>query len=688
METGDSSGVYDKTKVLDVKPLRCLAPVFPPQSSVPNNPPMSSPSPFVSVPPFSSAPAGYTPFYPFHNNNSDSSTAFPQQNTKTTPVGVGQVRKNVGVRSQVANNLDVGHLNKKLKTQTISEDSDDLDSGSKGSYRVNSVGEGTSNGGKKSGSQKKVKRVVESRIESLEDGDSESVGIVRMKYDALRRRITQTEEITNSSKRGDLKANTIMMNKGLGINRRKRIGSVPGIEVGDIFFFRIEMCLIGLHAPSMAGIDYMIAKFGTEDETVAVSIVSSGGYEDDVDDKDVLIYSGQGGVSNKKDGKEIVDQKLERGNLALERSVRHGNEVRVIRGMKDPLNTACKIYVYDGLYKIHESWTERGKSGGNVFKYKLLRIPGQPEAFSIWKSIQQWKDNTHIRPGLILPDLTSGAEKLPVSLVNDIDDDKGPAHFTYSVNLKYSKPISSLKPSVGCTCHGSCLPANPNCSCATKNGGQLPHTLTGLLVVQKDLIYECNQACKRCFPNCKNQVTQNGLRVRLEVFKTSDRGWGLRSWDAIRAGTFICEYTGEVMDATQIEVLRDQDGVDDYIFDSTCDIDSIDEWNYVPDLLGEKRLNDSNGEAKSPLSLVINATNRGNVARFMNHSCSPNVFWQPVLYDHNEESLPHVAFYAMKHIPPLTELTYDYGVGGTYFGDEYKRKTCLCGSMKCRGYFH
>lgn len=647
---GLNSGTYDKSKVLDVKPLRCLAPVFPNQNNV--NPQSSTPSssPFVAASPFGgSVPSGYSPFYPF-------SPSTPQQKNRQTPDRDGPSYK-------------------KMKTDSVIEESEDSMSGSKAdSFRD----EGTSNGvKKKSSSQKKVKR-SDLKIKAPPDGDSESVTEIRMRYDGLRRRISQLEEISGGMKRSDLKAGSIMMDRGMRTNTRKRTGCVPGVDVGDIFFFRFEICLVGLHTPTISGIDYMNVKFDTEEETLAVSIVSSGAYEDATDDKDMLVYSGQGGgVSNRKDGKGLADQKLERGNLALERSLRRGNEVRVIRGMKDLLSPSSKVYFYDGLYKIHESWTEKAKSGCNVFKYKLLRIPGQPEAYGIWKSVQQWRNNINSRPGLILPDLTSGAEKLPVSLVNDIDSDKGPTHFTYSTCLKYSKSVSSLKPSSGCGCHGPCQPGDRNCACIVKNGGQLPHTLNGVLVIRKHFIHECGPSCK-CYPTCKNLVSQSGLKIRLEVFKTIDKGWGLRSWDAIRAGTFICEYAGEV--------IHNREGVeeDDYVFDSSRDIDYNNEWNYTPELLDEEKHSDLNETGKPPVSLLINAKNTGNVARFMNHGCSPNVFWQPVLYDHDDEAAPHIVFYAIKHIPPMTELTYDYGRGGKV----HKRRLCFCRSSKCRGYFH
>ena len=53
---GPPSTSFDKSRVLDIKPLRSLVPVFP-------NPPQA-PS-FVCFSPFDPFPPGFTPFYPF-----------------------------------------------------------------------------------------------------------------------------------------------------------------------------------------------------------------------------------------------------------------------------------------------------------------------------------------------------------------------------------------------------------------------------------------------------------------------------------------------------------------------------------------------------------------------------------------------------------------------------------------------
>ncbi|XP_007010662.2 PREDICTED: histone-lysine N-methyltransferase, H3 lysine-9 specific SUVH1 [Theobroma cacao] len=656
---------FDKSKVLDVKPLRTLVPLFPDASEG---------SPFVCVPPNGPFPTGFSPFFPFSGPQGSQSTPDLNQNDfNATAVPIRSFR----AEPPASNGQNMSPMD------------------TFGSHKHKSAGS--------SSVKRKAKRHkdLEFAITALsdfnpgisfserDDGNRDLVENVLLRFDALRRRLSQMEDAKESHsgiiKRADLKAGNIMMSKGVRTNMKKRIGVVPGVEIGDIFFFRMELCVVGLHSQSMAGIDYMVVKGDSEGEPVALSIVSSGGYDDDAEDPDVLVYSGQGGNANKD--KEASDQKLERGNLALERSLHRANEVRVIRGLKDAVHQTSKVYVYDGLFKLQESWMEKGKSGCNMFKYKLVRVPGQTSAFSIWKSIQKWKEGLSSRVGLILPDLTSGAESTPVSLVNEVDDEKGPAHFTYNPTVKYSKSFKLVQPSFGCKCRDACQAGNSNCSCNQKNGGDFPYTANGILVCRKPLIYECGPSCL-CFRNCKNKVSQTGFKVHLEVFKTRDRGWGLRSWDPIRAGTFICEYAGEVIDEIKARQDRGDGEKNDYVFRTNRLYESF-KWNYETGLVGEES-SDPTEDFDIPSPLIISAKNSGNVARFMNHSCSPNVFWQPIMYEHNNEAFLHIAFFAKRHIPPMTELTYDYGTphpDETQSKAAHEKNKCLCGSPKCRGFF-
>lgn len=675
-----------KTKedaVLDVKPLRSLAPMFPAPYGF--NTTFSSPGsspPFVCISPFgapSSSEGGFPPFFTTPDPSSQPAKArAPASNGSYQ--GASQSPVIINLDEEAEQVVHTSSFGRKIKRP--------------GKMSMNLYGavDGsvTKRRGERSKSQqrKRPRKIADlSLIRPSSLDPRESVEVVLMTFDALRRRLLQLDEATDASKRADLKAGAIMMANDLRANMGKRIGSVPGVEIGDIFYFRIEICLVGMHAPSMAGIDYMMNRYAEVDEPTAISIVSSGGYENDEGDVDVLIYTGQGGgVGNKHaEKKQFDDQKLERGNLALEKSMHRGNLVRVIRSAKDMNCISGKIYIYDGLYKIHESWIDKGKSGFNIFKYKLLREPGQPEGLVVWKRTTEWKLNPSSRGRVILSDISSGIENIPVCLVNEVDDVKGPSHFTYAFSLKYMRPIGSTRPLQSCRCLSVCLPGDANCSCSQQNDGSLPYSSSGLLVNRKSILYECNSLCS-CSENCRNRVTQKGVKLHFEVFKTRDRGWGLRSWDPIRAGTFICEYIGEVVD--KIEV-NDYSEEEHYNFRATYLDEKTQKWNHSPELIGEPSNNQS--EIFKPLPVIINAKNVGNVARFINHSCSPNVLWQPVLYDHNEEGYPHIMFFAIKHIPPMTELTFDYGVSGdnglSSLAGIKGPKKCLCGSPQCRGLF-
>ncbi|XBI67013.1 hypothetical protein VPH35_046446 [Triticum aestivum] len=291
------------------------------------------------------------------------------------------------------------------------------------------------------------------------DDPREYADNVLFMFDALRRRLMLLDEAKQVAKQQhNLKAGSIMMNAELRVNKSKKIGEVPGVEVGDMFYFRIEMCLVGLNSQSMVGIDYISAKFGKEEDPVAISVVAAGVYENTEDDPDVLVYTGHG-----MSGKD--DQKLERGNLALERSLYRGNPIRVVCTVRDLTCSTGKIYIYDGLYKIREAWVEKGKSGFNVFKHKLLREPGQPDGIAVWKKTEKWRENPSSRDRVILNDISYGVESKPVCLVNEVDDEKGPSHFIYTTKLNYVNSLSSMRKMQGCKCISVCLPGDNDCSC-------------------------------------------------------------------------------------------------------------------------------------------------------------------------------------------------------------------------------
>ena len=95
----------------------------------------------------------------------------------------------------------------------------------------------------------------------------------------------------------------------------------------------------------------------------------------------------------------------------------------------------------------------------------------------------------------------------------------------------------------GCDCVSGCV---EDCFCAMKNGGEFAYDHNGVLFRGKPIVFECGPFC-RCPPTCRNRVSQRGLRNRLEVFRSRETGWGVRSLELIHAGSFVCEYAGVVL---------------------------------------------------------------------------------------------------------------------------------------------
>lgn len=203
----------------------------------------------------------------------------------------------------------------------------------------------------------------------------ELLRVFKLVFDELdRNKAARRGESEIAKSRIDYQTRNILREMGMQVNCHKRIGPVPGIEVGDKIQFKAALNVIGLHFDIMGGIDYM--KKGNKE--VATSIVSSEG--NDYGDRfinDVMIYCGQGGNVKSKDQKAIKDQKLVGGNLALANSIKEKTPVRVIRGERR-LDHRGKDYVYDGLYMVEKYRKERGPLGNILFKFELRRKAGQP----------------------------------------------------------------------------------------------------------------------------------------------------------------------------------------------------------------------------------------------------------------------------------------------------------------------
>lgn len=144
--------------------------------------------------------------------------------------------------------------------------------------------------------------------------------------------------------------------------------SLSEISIGAKFDDRRALHAAGLHPGSLQG---GISPQGR-------SIVLSGGYVDDIDEGELVIYTGQGG-RDPNTGRQTGDQKFERGNDWLRHNCVEGIPVRVTRGYQlDSPYAPESGYRYDGLYQIVSYWQERGRDSFLVCRFRLERLGGQP----------------------------------------------------------------------------------------------------------------------------------------------------------------------------------------------------------------------------------------------------------------------------------------------------------------------
>uniref|UniRef100_A0A8R7UHY1 Histone-lysine N-methyltransferase, H3 lysine-9 specific SUVH6 n=1 Tax=Triticum urartu TaxID=4572 RepID=A0A8R7UHY1_TRIUA len=307
---------------------------------------------------------------------------------------------------------------------------------------------------------------------------------------------------------------------------------------------------------------------------------------------------------------------------------------------------------------------------------KCLWTEGKRSIVGVSQSLTCRNNNSlTVREGLCLSDISQGKESIPICVINTIDGVL-PTPFKYITKVIYP-PSYAKAPSIGCDCTNGCSDSS-ECACAVKNGGEIPFNLNSAIVYTKPLIYECGPSC-RCPPTCHNRVSQHGPKVPLEIFKTGKTGWGVRSLSFIPSGSFVCEYVGEVLQETEAERTEN----DEYLFDIGRDDDDDDD----DDDDEEKDSQSSKSEMTAEgLGYTIDAAKCGNVGRFINHSCTPNMHAQDVLWDHDDKRMPHVMLFAEKNIRPLQELTYDYNynIGNVRKNGKVKEKKCFCGSSKCR----
>lgn len=211
----------------------------------------------------------------------------------------------------------------------------------------------------------------------------------------------------------------------------------------------------------------------------------------------------------------------------------------------------------------------------------------------------------------------------------------------------------------------------------------------------REPIYECHDGCACAAENemggtvgpngevlladntaCVNRVVERGRRIPLQIFRTEDRGWGVRTLVDLQKGQFVDCYMGEILTAREARHRRSVSTMarrkDVYLFalDKFSDANSLDSRLAGPPL-------ECDGEF------------RAGPTRFINHSCSPNLRIFARVGDHADKHIHDLAFFAVRDIDAGDELTFDYvdGIVDLVSDAGHQREgmtPCLCKSPNCR----
>uniref|UniRef100_A0A8C3URE6 Histone-lysine N-methyltransferase SETDB1 n=1 Tax=Catharus ustulatus TaxID=91951 RepID=A0A8C3URE6_CATUS len=164
------------------------------------------------------------------------------------------------------------------------------------------------------------------------------------------------------------------------------------------------------------------------------------------------------------------------------------------------------------------------------------------------------------KPYYYIADITKGKEDVPLSCVNEIDNTP-PPQVAYSKERIPGKGVyinTSWEFLVGCDCKDGCRDKS-RCAChqltiqasGCTPGGQInPNSGYQHKRLEECLptgVYECNKRCQCNVNMCTNRLVQHGLQVRLQLFKTQNKGWGIRCLDDIAKGSFVCIYAGKIL---------------------------------------------------------------------------------------------------------------------------------------------
>uniref|UniRef100_A0A671QW35 Histone-lysine N-methyltransferase NSD3 n=1 Tax=Sinocyclocheilus anshuiensis TaxID=1608454 RepID=A0A671QW35_9TELE len=208
--------------------------------------------------------------------------------------------------------------------------------------------------------------------------------------------------------------------------------------------------------------------------------------------------------------------------------------------------------------------------------------------------------------------------------------------------IKSNKPVGKVQ------VHVADVSEIPRCNC--KPTDERPCSQDSQCL-NRMLQYECHSQVCPTGDRCHNQCFSKRLYPDTEVIKTTGRGWGLKTKQDLKKGDFVMEYVGELIDSEECKQ-RIRHANENHV------------TNFYMLTLTKDR--------------VIDAGPKGNLSRFMNHSCSPNCETQKWTINGDVR----IGLFTLCDIAADTELTFNYNLDCLGNG----RTSCHCGSENCSGF--
>ncbi|EME48111.1 hypothetical protein DOTSEDRAFT_167709 [Dothistroma septosporum NZE10] len=203
-----------------------------------------------------------------------------------------------------------------------------------------------------------------------------------------------------------------------------------------------------------------------------------------------------------------------------------------------------------------------------------------------------------------------------------------------------NKYLGSTEPALECDCAEEWDPAaRQNLACDEDSD-----------CINRATKMECVGDCG-CGSKCQNRRFQRKKYADVTVIKTEKKGYGLRADKELRPGDFVYEYIGEVIGENVFRRRMqqyDEEGIKHFYFMSL-----------------------TKGE-------FVDATKKGNLGRFCNHSCNPNCYVDKWVVNDKLR----MGIFVERNIQAGEELVFNYNVD-RYGADP---QPCYCGEPNCTGY--